>query len=203
MGGPAKDKLDLLEQKIKFTLRPLITAINTSGINRERRIELNNLLLEISNLEQSIANHLQRDESTESSIRLTGLVDSLYSLIKGTGIKVDLPERREYQRNEVEEEEQAVDETSEAKSTRILNLSMGGMRLHTLAELKVGSVFHTKLNSSRHGTIPLKGEVVWSRPKDKGEGYIVGIHFLPMDEEVLKALRGFLDESGGTDSVSL
>ena len=202
MGGPAKEKLDLLEQKIKFTLRPLITTINTSGINRERRIELNNLLLEISDLEQSIENHLQQEESTESSIRLTGLVDSLYSLIKGAGIKVDLLERREHRRNEVEEDEEAVDETSETKSARILNLSIGGMRLHTLAKLKVGSVFHTKLNSSRHGTIPLRGEVVWSRPKDKGEGYIVGIHFLPMDKEVLKALRGFLEESG-TDNVSL
>ncbi len=202
MGGPAKEKLDLLEQKIKFTLRPLITTINTAGINRERRIELDNLLLEISDLEQSIENHLKQEESTESSIRLTGLIDSLYALIKGAGIKVDLPERREHQRNEVEEDEQAVDETSKTKSTRILNLSMGGMRLHTLAKLKVGSVFQTKLHSSRHGTIPLRGEVVWSRPKDQGEGYIVGIHFLPMDEEVMKALRGFMEESG-TDNVSL
>jgi len=203
MGGPAKEKLDLLEQKIKFTLRPLITTINTSGINRERRIELNNLLLEISDLQQSIENQLKQEESTESNIRLTGLVDSLYSFIKGAGIKVDLPERREHQRNEVEEVEQAVDETSKTESTRILNLSMGGMRLHALTKLKVGSVFHTKLNSSRHGTIPLRGEVVWSRPKDKGEGYIVGIHFLPMDKEVLKALRGFLEENGSTDNVSL
>ena len=202
MGGPAKEKLDFLEKKIKFTLRPLITTINTSGINRERRIELNNLLLEISDLEQSIENHLQQEESTESTIRLTGLVDSLYSLIKGAGIKVDLPERREHQRNDVEEDVQAVDEISKTKSTRILNLSIAGMRLHTLAKLKVGSVFHTKLNSSRHGTIPLRGEVVWSRPKDKGEGYIVGIHFLPIDKEVMKALRGFLEESG-TDNVSL
>ena len=93
MGGPAKEKLDLLEQKIKFTLRPLITTINTSGINRERRIELNNLLLEISDLQQSIENHLNQEESTESNMRLAGLVDSFYSLIKGAGIKVDLPER--------------------------------------------------------------------------------------------------------------
>jgi c-di-GMP-binding flagellar brake protein YcgR len=102
----------------------------------------------------------------------------------------------------VEENEQAVDETSKTKSTRILNLSMGGMRLHTLAKLKVGSVFQTKLHSPRHGIIPLRGEVVWSRPKDKGEGYIVGIHFLPMDEEAMKALRGFMEESG-TDNISL
>jgi hypothetical protein len=35
---------------------------------------------------------------------------------------------------------------------------------------------------------------VWSRPKDKGEGYIVGVHFLPMKEDVLKALAIFLEE---------
>ena len=71
---------------------------------------------------------------------------------------------------------------------------MGGMRLHSLTKLKVGSIFHTKLNSSRHGTIPLKGEVVWSRPKDKGEGYIVGVHFLPMKEDIRRALANFLEE---------
>lgn len=202
MGGPAKEKLDLLEQKIKFTLRPLINTINTSGINRERRIELNNLLLEISDFQQSIENLLKQSESTESNIRLKGLVDYLYALIKGAGIKVDLPDRREHQRQEVQFTEHPVDEIPKTKGIRILSLSMGGMRLHTLAKLKVGSVFHTKLNSSRHGTIPLRGEVVWSRPKDKGEGYIVGIHFSPMDKEVLKALRVFLEESG-TDNVSL
>ena len=203
MGGPAKEKLDLLEQKIRFSLRPLINTINTSGINRERRTELNNLLLEISELQQDIEDHLKQEESTESNIRLTGLVDSLYSLIKGTDIKVDLPERREHNRNEVEEVEHFVDEGSKIRGTRILNLSMGGMRLHTLSKLKVGSVFHTKLNSSRHGTIPLRGEVVWSRPKDKGEGYIVGIHFLPMDIDASKALKGFLEESGRNEDSSL
>jgi len=50
------------------------------------------------------------------------------------------------------------------------------------------------LNSSRHGAIPVKGEVVWSRPKDKGEGYIVGVHFSPMKEDELKVLADFLEE---------
>ena len=203
MGGPAKEKLDLLEKKIKFTLRPLITTINTSGINRERRIELNNLLLEISDLQENIENHLKQSESTESNIRLMGLVDSLYALIKGAGIKVDLPDRREHQRKEVQFGKHPIDETPKTKGIRILNLSMGGMRLHTMAELKVGSVFQTKLNSLRHGTIPLRGEVVWSRPKENGEGYIVGIHFLTLDEKVLKALEGFLEEFGSSDNVSL
>ena len=203
MGGPAKEKLDLLEQKIRFTLRPLINTINTSGINRERRIELNNLLLEISDLQQSIEDHLKRNESTESNIRMEGLVDYLYALIKGAGIKVDLPDRREHQRKEVQFGKHSIDQTPKTKAVRILNLSMGGMRLHTLAKLKVGSVFQTKLNSSRHGTIPLRGEVVWSRPKENGEGYIVGIHFLTQNKDVLKALEGFLEECGCSDKGSL
>ena len=65
---------------------------------------------------------------------------------------------------------------------------------NSLSELKVGSVFKTKLNSSRHGIILLGGEVLWSRPKQDGEGYIVGIHFLPMDKEVEKTLKDFLEE---------
>ena len=196
MGGFTKEKLDLLEEKIKFTLRPLINSINTSGINRERRIKLDDLLLEISNLRVSIENHLELEGSTENKTRLTNLVDSLYALIKGASIQVKLPERREHPRKSMPEEEEVVEEASETKNIRILNLSTGGMRLHSITKLKVGSVFRTKLNSSRHGVIPLKGEVVWSRPKENGEGYIVGVHFLPMEPGSLKALLGFLEDCG-------
>ena len=194
MGGPTKEKLDFLEKKIKLTLRPLINRINTSGINRELKTELDDLLLEIANLQESIEDHLERDSSIEDKTRLTSLVDSLYALIKSTSIQVMLPERRRHARKSVSEGEELVVQVSQGKKIRILNLSLGGMRLHSLTKLKVGSIFHTKLNSSRHGTIPLKGEVVWSRPKDKGEGYIVGVHFLPMKEEVLRALTNFLNE---------
>jgi hypothetical protein len=194
MGGPTKEKLDLLEQKIKFTLRPLITSINTSGINRERKTQLDDLLLEISNLQESIEDQLERDRSTEDSTRLTSLVDYLYALIKSASIQVKLPERRQHPRQSVSEGEELVAQVSQGKNIRILNLSMGGMRLHSLTKLRVGSIFHTKLNSSRHGTIPLKGEVVWSRPKENGEGYIVGVHFLAMKEDVLKALANFLQD---------
>ena len=194
MGGPTKEKLDFLEKKIKLTLRPLINRINSSGINRELRTELDDLLLEIANLQESIEDHLERDSSIEDKTRLTSLVDYLYALIKSTSIQVMLPERRRHTRKSVSEGEELVVQVSQGKKIRILNLSLGGMRLHSLTKLKVGSIFHTKLNSSRHGTIPLKGEVVWSRPKDKGEGYIVGVHFLPMKEEVLRALTNFLNE---------
>jgi hypothetical protein len=194
MGGPTKEKLDLLEQKIKFTLRPLINSINTSGINRERKTQLDDLLLEISDLQESIEDHLERIRSTEDNTRLTSLVDYLYALIKSASIQVKLPERRQHPRQSVSEGEELVAQVSQGKNIRILNLSMGGMRLHSLTKLRVGSIFHTKLNSSRHGTIPLKGEVVWSRPKENGEGYIVGVHFLPMKEDVLKALANFLQE---------
>ncbi len=194
MGGPTKEKLDLLEQKIKFTLRPLINSINTSGINRERKTQLDDLLLEISNLQESIEDHLERDWSTEDNTRLTSLVDHLYALIKSASIQVKLPERRQHPRQSVSEGEELVAQVSQGKDIRILNLSMGGMRLHSLTKLRVGSIFHTKVNSSRQGTIPLKGEVVWSRPKENGEGYIVGVHFLPMKEDVLKALANFLEE---------
>jgi hypothetical protein len=194
MGGPTKEKLDLLEQKIKFTLRPLINSINTSGINRERKTQLDDLLLEISNLQESIEDHLERDWSTEDNTRLTSLVDHLYALIKSASIQVKLPERRRHPRQSVSEGEELVAQVSQGKDIRILNLSMGGMRLHSLTKLRVGSIFHTKVNSSRQGTIPLKGEVVWSRPKENGEGYIVGVHFLPMKEDVLKALANFLEE---------
>ena len=194
MGGPTKEKLDLLEQKIKFTLRPLINSINTSGINRERKTQLDDLLLEISDLQESIEDHLERDRSTEDNTRLTSLVDYLYALIKSASIQVKLPERRQHPRQSVSEGEELVAQVSQGKNIRILNLSMGGMRLHSLTKLRVGSIFHTKLNSSRHGTIPLEGEVVWSRPKENGEGYIVGVHFLPMKEDVLKALANFLED---------
>ena len=194
MGGPTKENLDLLEQKIKFTLRPLINSINTSGINRERKTQLDDLLIEISNLQENIEDHLERDWSTEDNTRLTSLVDHLYALIKSASIQVKLPERRQHPRQSVLEGEELVAQVSQGKNIRILNLSMGGMRLHSLTKLRVGSIFHTKVNSSRQGTIPLKGEVVWSRPKENGEGYIVGVHFLPMKEDVLKALANFLEE---------
>jgi hypothetical protein len=194
MGGTAKENLDLLEQKIKFTLRPLINTINTSGMNRERKSQLDTLLLEISDLQRNLEVHFEQGGSTEDKSRLTSLVDYLYSLIKGTNVKVQLPERREYPRSDIQVEMQPTDETSQTKDIRILNLSMGGMRLHSLSELKVGSVFKTKLNSSRHGIILLRGEVLWSRPKQNGEGYIVGVHFLPMDGEEEKTLKNFLEE---------
>ena len=194
MGGTAKENLDLLEQKIKFTLRPLLNAINTSGMNRERKSQLDTLLLEISGLQHNLETHFEQEGSTEDKIRLTSLVDYLYSLIKGATVKVQLPERREYPRSDIQVEVQSTDETSQAKGIRILNLSIGGMRLHSLSELKVGSVFKTKLNSPRHGSILLQGEVIWSRPKQNGEGYIVGVHFLPMDEEQERTLKSFLEE---------
>jgi c-di-GMP-binding flagellar brake protein YcgR len=194
MGGPTKEKLDLLEQKIKFTLRPLINSINTSGINRERKTQLDELLLEISDLQETIEYTLEQNESTEDTARLTSLVNYLYALIKGASIQVKLPERRQHPRHSVSEGEELFAQVSQGKNIRILNLSMGGMRLHSLTKLRVGSIFHTKLNSSSHGTIPLKGEVVWSRPKEKGEGFIVGVHFLPMKEDVLRALANFLEE---------
>ena len=194
MGGTAKENLDLLEQKIKFTLRPLINTINTSGMNRERKSQLDILLLEISDLQHNLETHFEQEGSTEDKIRLTSLVDNLYSVIKGASVKVQLPERREYPRSDIQVDVQSTDETSQAKGIQILNLSMGGMRLHSLSELKVGSVFKTKLNSSRHGILLLQGEVLWSRPKENGEGYIVGVHFLPMDGEEEKTLRSFLEE---------
>ena len=194
MGGTAKENLDLLEQKIKFTLRPLINTINTSGMNRERKSQLDSLLLEISDLQHNLETHFEQEGSTEDKIRLTSLVDYLYSLIKGASVKVQLPERREYPRSDIQVDVQPTDETSQAEGIQILNLSMGGMRLHSLSELKVGSVFKTKLNSSRHGILLLRGEVLWSRPKEKGEGYIVGVHFLSMDGEEEKTLRSFLEE---------
>jgi hypothetical protein len=194
MGGPTKEQLDLLEQEIKFTLRPLINSINTSGMSRERKIQLDDLLLEISNLQESIEDHLENEGSTEDKTRFTSLVDYLYALIKSASIEVKLPERREHPRQSVSEGGELLDQASQGKDIRILNLSMGGMRIHSLTKLRVGSIFHTKLNSSRHGKIPLKGEVVWSRPKENGEGYIVGVHFLPMEDNVLKALAIFLEE---------
>ncbi|MCG6917624.1 MAG: PilZ domain-containing protein [Deltaproteobacteria bacterium] len=194
MGGPTKEKLDLLEQKIKFTLRPLINSINNSGINRERRVQLDDLLLEISDIRENIEDRLEQGGSTEDKTRLTNLVDYLYAIIKGASIQMSLPERREHPRQSISEGKELFDQASRKKGIRILNLSMGGMRLHSLTKLKVGSIFRTKLNSSRHGTIPLKGEVVWSRPKGNGEGYIVGVHFLPMEDEVLKGLAIFLEE---------
>ena len=194
MGGTAKENLDLLEQKIKFALRPLINTIKTSEMNRERKRQLDTLLLEISDLQHNLETHFQQEGSTEDKIRLTSLVDYLYSLIKGASVKVQLPERRQYPRSDIQVEVRPTDETSKAKGIRILNLSMGGMRLHSLSKLKVGSVVKTKLNSSRHGIILLQGEVLWLRPKQNGEGYIVGVHFLPMDGDEEKTLTGFLAE---------
>lgn len=194
MGGTVKENLDLLEQRIKFTLRPLINAINTSGMNRERKSQLDTLLLEISDLQHNLETHFEQEGSTEDKIRLTSLVDYLYSVIKGASVKVQLPERREYPRSDIQVDVQPTDETSQAEGIQILNLSMGGMRLHSLSEFKVGSVFKTKLNSSRHGILLLRGEVLWSRPKENGEGYIVGVHFLPMDGEEEETLRSFLEE---------
>jgi c-di-GMP-binding flagellar brake protein YcgR len=163
-------------------------------MNRERKSQLDTLLLEISDLQHNLETHFEQEGSTEDKIRLTSLVDYLYSLIKGASVKVQLPERREYPRSDIQVEVQPTDETSKAKGIRILNLSMGGMRLHSLSELKVGSVVKTKLNSSRHGIILLRGEVLWLRPKQNGEGYIVGVHFLPMDGDEEKTLTGFLEE---------
>jgi hypothetical protein len=196
-GSPKKEQLDLLEQKIKFTLRPLINTINTSGMNRERRIQLDTLLLEIFNLCKSIESHLEQQASTESKTRMAGLVDYLYSLTKGLDIQVELPERRQHPRDELSRDEQTPEKTSDTRDIRIVNISLGGMRLYSLAPMKVGSVFRTKLNSLRHGVIPLKGEVIWSRPKQNGEGHIIGVHFLPMDADVVNALKSFLEERDG------
>jgi len=201
MGGSAQEKLDLLEQKIKFTLRPLINSIKTSGMNRERRIELDDLLLEITNLQQSLEGYIEKEGSTEDKIRLTGLVDYLYAFIKSSDIQVKLPERRQDIRQEIQQGGEAADAASKEQRIKILNVSLGGLRLHTLKKLKVGSVFHTKLNSSRHGIIPLRGEVLWLRPKQDGEGYIVGIHFLPLEKDVQKALAGFLEECGAGEHL--
>ena len=103
MGGPTKEKLDLLEQKIKFTLRPLINSINTSGINRERKVQLDDLLLEISDVRENIEDRLEQGGSTENKTRLTNLVDYLYALIKSASIQVTLPERREHPRQSISE----------------------------------------------------------------------------------------------------
>ena len=194
MGGLIKEQLDLLEQKIRFSLRPLINIISTSGMNRERRIQLDTSLLEISNLYKSIASHPEQQGSLESKLRLAGLVDYLYNLTKGLDIPVELPERRQHSRDELPQDEDIRNKTPDTKDIRILNVSSGGMRLHSLTPIKVGSVFRTKLNSIYHGVIPVEGEVVWSRPKHNGEGHIIGVHFLPMDEDKTKALERFLEE---------
>ena len=194
MGGSIKEQLDLLEQKIKFTLRPLINSINTSGMTRERRVQLDTLLLEISNLHQSIEDRLEQHVSTELNTRMVGLVDHLHYVIKGLDIQVALPERRKHSRDELPQGEYISDQVSGTKGIRVLNISMGGMRLHSLVPIKVGSVFRTRLSSVRHGVIPVEGEVVWSRPKQNGEGHIIGVHFLPMDEDLMKALESFLEE---------
>jgi hypothetical protein len=195
MGGSAKEQLDLLDEKIKLALRPLINNINTSGMNRERRIQLDSLLLEISDLRQIVESLLDQDDSTEGEIRLAGLVDHLNSLIKGAGVQVNLPERRQENQEDLAPEEGAVDEIATAKDIRILNISMGGMRVHSPVPIKLGIELRTRLNSARHGVIPLRGEVVWSRPKQGGEGYIIGVHFSELEENVRNALGSFLDES--------
>lgn len=196
MGGSTKEDLDLLEKKIKFTLRPLINAINTSGMNRERRIQLDALLLEISSLQKTLEVRVEKEGSTENKIRLTGLLDSLHPLLKGAGIQVSLPEHRRKPEDVSAQEEQKAEEGSRSGQIRILSLNTGGMRLHSPTSIKVGSVFRTQLKSSRYGVIPLQGEVVWSKRDEKGEGHIVGVHFSPMDEDKLSFLKSYLDKRG-------
>jgi hypothetical protein len=196
MGGSTKAQLDLLEQKIKFTLRPLINAINTSGMNRERRIQLDSLLLEISNLQQSLENQVKQEGMTESKIRLTGLEDYLYTVIKGADIQVDMPERRQQQTMEEGQRVETQEEAPKPKPVRILSLNMGGMRLLSPTPLKVGSMFRTRIKSSRHGIVSLEGEVVWSQEDEGGEGHIAGVHFSTLDEETTQALEYYLEERG-------
>jgi hypothetical protein len=194
MGGPTKEQLDLLEQKVKFVLRPLITSITTSGMTKERRVELDGLLLDISDLRENTEERIDTEGSTEDRMRLAGLVDYLYSLIKSLDIEVNLPERRQHPRDDVSQMEQAAETIEKPKEVRVMNISLGGMRLRSPSTMKIGSVVRTRLASSRHGPIPLRGEVIWVQEDEEEGSYIIGVHFLPMDQDVVKALRGYLGE---------
>ncbi|MFP3869676.1 MAG: PilZ domain-containing protein [Syntrophobacteria bacterium] len=196
MGGSTKEQLELLEQKIRFALRPLINTINTSGMTRERRIELDALLLEISTLQQNVEEHIEREGSTESRTRLAVLVDHLYSLIKGMDIAINLPERREYARRDLTKADEPPERPERPKDASIVNLSVGGMRLRSATPMKIGSVVRTQLESARYGQIVLRGEVIWVQ-EETGESYIIGIHFLPMDEDELRALKDYIGEPDG------
>lgn len=188
MGGCDKDKLDLLEQKIKFALRPVVNTISTTGMTRERKLELDSLLGEITALQQSLEQSCEHERSTELKVRLAGLVDHLNFVIKGAGLESHLPDRRQHLRTDGAEGPQP-----EARGVRIVNLNPGGMRLHSSSSLKVGSVVRTELALPGYGVISLKGEVIWVKEDERKGGYVIGVHFLPMAEEVSAALGKYLE----------
>jgi hypothetical protein len=196
MGGSSKAQLDLLEQKIKFVLRPLINAINASGMDRERRVQLDSLLLEISNLQQGLETQVKQEGLTENKIRLAGLEDYLHTVIKGADIQVNLPERRQQAKDGPAQTEEAKESASPPRDIRIIHLNQGGMRLHSSTPMKVGSVFRTRLKSAQHGIISLKGEVIWSQEDEESEGHIIGVHFISTDEDAMMALETYLEERG-------
>jgi hypothetical protein len=195
MGGSLREKLDHLEQKIKFALRPLVNAINVSGMNRERKLELDELLLEISTLQQTLQEEVKEQGSTESKIRMAGLEDHLYALIKGTGLEVYLPERRQYPRSNLSPTDSSENTTvTKSPGVRIVNVSEGGIRLRASNPISIGSVVRAELKSPGQAAILLRGEVIWARKDGKGDGYIVGVHFLPMEEEDTAALKRYLED---------
>ena len=60
----------------------------------------------------------------------------------------------------------------------LIDISTGGMRLHSSQELPVGSTVTSKLNiSPQVGAFHIQGTIAWNKPAADGNGYEVGVTF--------------------------
>ena len=63
-------------------------------------------------------------------------------------------------------------------SVELIDISTGGMRLHSTQELTVGSTVTSTLNlSPQIGAFHIQGTIIWNKPAADGRGYEVGVTF--------------------------
>jgi Tfp pilus assembly protein PilZ len=84
-------------------------------------------------------------------------------------------------------------ETAQTKKYKTMDMSAGGIRVETDAEVDLGSFVALQIAlPDRTDSIDVFAKVVWIRPTPGGQ-HLVGLRFLSSSEESLGALKGYLE----------
>jgi Tfp pilus assembly protein PilZ len=84
-------------------------------------------------------------------------------------------------------------ETAITKDFESMDVSAGGIRMETDADVETGSFVALQIQlPDRRDPVDLFAKVVWIRPAGDSR-HLVGLSFLSSSEESVAALRGFLE----------
>ncbi len=181
--------LDHLEVSIRKKLPPLIMVLSR-GCQGEQANLVRKDIAAIKGLIKRVNPEVMKWGLTTDRLRYQNLMHSFDAQMRSAELRMQDKERRKFGRLDLDLPVR-VEDGPESRSGRAVNLSLEGLKLRSGSAPRVGQ---TVLLDIEEG-LPLrrvKGKVIWTRDSEAG-GYVSGVKFLAMEEEVRELIRSYLN----------